>query len=179
MVAEIMGRHAGWITLYSAVASGADLILIPEKPFKLADVIDFVKRSKSGGKGGILIVVAEGAMMSDYQGPVTKDMKKDAFGHVSLGGIGDYIAKEIEKATGFETRAVVPAHAIRGKRPIAFDRVLASRFGVEAVRLVKERKFGRMVALSGTDIIEVDLKDISLKTRNVDEDIYRQVSYLF
>lgn len=174
MVAEIMGRHAGWIALYSGVAAGADLILIPEKPFKTSDVVEFVKRKKLSGQAGILIVVAEGALIVDYEGPMTKDMKKDAFGHVYLGGIGEFLAKEIEKATGFETRAVVPAHIIRGKRPIAFDRVLATRFGVEALRFVKERRFGKMVALSGTRIVEKSLEDISWKTRIVDEEIYRQ-----
>lgn len=179
MVAEIMGRHAGWIALYSGVAAGADLILIPEKPFKISDVVGFVKRRKSEGKAGILIVIAEGALIADYEGPITKDMKKDAFGHVYLGGIGEFLAKEIEKATGFETRAVVPAHIIRGKRPIAFDRVLATRFGVEAVRLVKEGRFGKMVALSGTRIVEKDLEDMSWKTRTVDEEIYRQAVVTF
>jgi len=171
MVAEVMGRHAGWIAAYSGIAAGADLILLPEKPFKIADVVEFVKKKKQEGKNSLLIVVAEGALISDYAGPITKDVKKDEFGHVMLGGIGEFLAKEIEKATGFETRSVALGHVIRGKSPIAFDRVLSTRFGIKAVDLIKEGKFGRMVALSGTKIIDIDLIEGMKGTRLVDEEL--------
>jgi 6-phosphofructokinase 1 len=180
MVVEIMGRNAGWITLYAGTAAGADLVLIPERPFKLSDVINFVKEKKKAGKGGILIAVAEGAVISDYKREITKkDVNQDAFGHEYLGGIGNLLAKEIEQETGFETRAVAPAHIIRGKRPIAFDRVLATRFGIKALQLVADNDFGKMVALSGTKIVKRDLKEVSKKTRSVDNEIYEELSVFF
>ncbi|MGQ9479097.1 MAG: 6-phosphofructokinase [Thermoproteota archaeon] len=157
MVVEIMGRHAGWIALYSGLAAGADLILLPEEPFKVSDVKEFVKRKREEGKRSLTIVVAEGALITDYKGPITKDTKVDEFGNVLLGGIGEFLAKEIEKATGLETRVVVPGHIIRGMPPTAFDRVLATRFGYHAVELVKNDMFGKMVALRGTEIVAVDL----------------------
>lgn len=171
MVVEIMGRYAGWIALYSGLAAGADLILIPEEPFKISDVIEFVKRKKAEGKGSLTIVIAEGALIADYKGPITKDTKVDQYGHVYLGGIGEFLAKEIEKATGFETRAVVPAHIIRGMPPTAFDRVLATRLGYAAVELVRKGVFGKMVALRGTEIVNVDLSEAVAETKFVERSL--------
>jgi 6-phosphofructokinase 1 len=171
MIVEIMGRHAGWIALYSGLAAGADLILLPEEPFKISDVVEFVKKKKAEGKDSLTIVVAEGALIADYQGPITKDTKVDQYGHVYLGGIGDFLAKEIEKATGFETRAVAPAHIIRGMPPTAFDRVLATRLGYAAVELVKKGLFGKMVALRGTEIVSVDLSEAVAETKLVDKSL--------
>ncbi|MBO3839509.1 MAG: ATP-dependent 6-phosphofructokinase [Thermoproteota archaeon] len=171
MVVEIMGRHAGWIALYSGIAAGADLILIPEEPFKISDVVEFVKKKKAEGKGSLTIVVAEGALIADYKGPITKDTKVDQFGHVYLGGIGEFLAKEIEKATGFETRAVAPAHIVRGMPPTAFDRVLATRLGYAAVELVRKGIFGKMVALRGTEIVSVDLSEAVAETKLVDSSL--------
>jgi 6-phosphofructokinase 1 len=169
MVVEIMGRHAGWIALYSGIAAGADLILLPEEPFKISDVVEFVKKKKAEGKGSITIVVAEGALISDYKGPITKEDKVDEFGRVLLGGIGEFLAKEIEKQTGFETRAVAPAHIIRGMSPSAFDRVLATRLGYAAVELIKRGEFGKMVALRGTEIVSVSLSEAVSETKLVDK----------
>ncbi|MEM2087431.1 MAG: ATP-dependent 6-phosphofructokinase [Thermoproteota archaeon] len=171
MVVEIMGRHAGWIALYSGLAAGADLILLPEEPFKISDVVEFVKKKKAAGKDSLTIVVAEGALVADYQGPITKDTKVDQYGHVYLGGIGDFLAKEIEKATGLETRSVAPAHIIRGMPPTAFDRVLATRLGYAAVELVKKGLFGKMVALRGTGIVSVDLSEAVAETKLVDNSL--------
>lgn len=171
MVAEIMGRDAGWIAAYSGIAAGADLILVPERPFKISEVIDFIKRKKAMGKSSLLIVVAEGALIQDYAGSVTKDVKKDQFGHVMLGGIGDFLAKEIEKQTGHETRAVIPGHIIRGRKPIAFDRVLATRFGLMAVELVHQRKFGRMVVLRGTRIMDIEIIEGLKGTKTLDDEL--------
>lgn len=171
MVVEIMGRHAGWIALHSGIAAGADLILLPEEPFKVSDVIEFVKKKKAEGKDSLTIVVAEGALIADYQGPITKDTKVDQYGHVYLGGIGDFLAKEIEKATGFEIRAVAPAHIIRGMPPTAFDRVLATRLGYAAVELVKKGLFGKMVALRGTEIVSIDLSEAVAETKLVDNSL--------
>jgi len=174
MVVEMMGRHAGWITLYSGMAAGADLILLPEEPFGLSDVIEFVKKRKREGKESLLIVVAEGAQIKDYAGPVTKNLKRDQFGNVTLGGIGAFLAEQVERATGFETRAVAPSHIVRGRRPIGFDRVLATRFGLRAAELVHQGKFGRMVALQGTRIVDLDLKDCLTGTRDVDVEFLRE-----
>lgn len=171
MVVEIMGRHAGWIALYSGLAAGADLILLPEEPFKISDVVEFVKKKKAAGKDSLIIVVAEGSLVADYQGPITKDTKVDQYGHVYLGGIGDFLAKEIEKATGLETRAVAPAHIIRGMPPTAFDRVLATRLGYAAVELVRKGLFGKMVALRGTGIVSVDLSEAVAETKLVDNSL--------
>jgi len=179
-VVEIMGRHAGWIALYSGLAAGADLILIPEEPFSLKEVTEFVKK-KIGKKGGqsVLIVVAEGALIKDYEGPITKDTSVDQFGHVRLGGIGEFLAKEIKKATGAETRACVPAHTIRGGPPTALDRLISTRLGLAAVDLIKEGKFGYMVALKAGEIVPVPLSKVIGKTRTVSKELYEEAKVFF
>jgi len=179
-VVEIMGRHAGWIALYSGLAAGADLILIPEEPFSLKDVADFVKKKieKEGGQS-VIIVVAEGALIKDYEGPVTKDTSVDQFGHVRLGGIGDFLAKEIHKITGAETRACVPAHSIRGGPPSALDRIIPTRYGLAAVDLVKEGKFGYMVALKAGEIVAVPLSKATGKTKTVGKKLYEEAKVFF
>lgn len=174
MVVEIMGRHAGWIALYSGIAAAADLILLPEEPFSLQEVVEFVKRKKSEGVGSLLIVVGEGAVIKDYAGPVTKGVERDQFGNVTLGGIGEFLADQLEKATGVETRFVVPGHIIRGRRPIAFDRVLGTRFGLKAAELADHGKFGRMVALQGTRIVDVDIKESLTGTKKVSQEFLRE-----
>jgi len=174
IVVEIMGRHAGWIALYSGIAAAADLILLPEEPFSLQEVVEFVKRKKSEGVGSLLIVVAEGAVIRDYAGPVTKDVDRDQFGNVTLGGIGEFLAGQLEKATAVETRFVVPGHIIRGRRPIAFDRVLGTRFGLRAAELADQGKFGRMVAMQGTKIVDVDIKQSLTGTRKVSQELLRE-----
>jgi 6-phosphofructokinase 1 len=178
-VVEIMGRYAGWIALYSGLAAGADLILIPEEPFSIEAVANFVKRKLESGQKSLVIVVAEGALIKDYKGPVTKDVKVDQFGHVYLGGIGEFLAKEIEKALGVETRHVVPAHTIRGGSPTALDRITATRYGLAAVDLVRERKFGLMVALRSGKIIAVPLSEAVGKTKKVDLELYEEAKVFF
>jgi 6-phosphofructokinase 1 len=179
-VVEIMGRHAGWIALYSGLAAGVDLILIPEEPFSVKDVANFVKNKTSKkGDQSVIIVVAEGAVIKDYEGPVTKDASVDQFGHVRLGGIGEFLAKEIEKVTGAETRAVVPAHTIRGGPPTAMDRIIPTRYGLAAVDLVKQGKFGCMVALKAGDIVSVPLSKATGKTKTVNKEIYEDAKIFF
>jgi len=179
-IVEIMGRHAGWIALYSGLAAGVDLILIPEEPFSLKEVIDYVKRKieKKGGQS-VLIVVAEGALIKDYEGPITKDASVDQFGHVRLGGIGEFLAKEIKKATGAETRVCVPAHAIRGGPPTALDRLISTRLGLAAVDLVKEGKFGYMVALKAGEIVPVPLSKVIRRTKTVSRELYEEAKVFF
>jgi 6-phosphofructokinase 1 len=179
IVVEIMGRHAGWIALHSGLAAGADLILIPEEPFKIRDVVNFVKKKTASGKEPLVIVVAEGALITDYEGPVMKDTSVDQFGHVRLGGIGEFLAKEIREKIGVETRAITPAHIIRGGPPTAFDRLMATRYGIAAVDLVKEGKFGLMVALRAGDIITVPLSKALAKMKNVSKNLYQEAKTLF
>ncbi len=179
IVVEIMGRYAGWIALNSGLAAGADLILIPEEPFKIKDVTEFVKRKVAMGERSILIVVAEGALIADYKGPITKDTSVDQFGHVRLGGIGEFLAKKIREELGVETRAITPAHIVRGGSPTAFDRLMATRYGIAAVDLVRDGKFGMMVALRGGEIVTVPLSKALSKSKNVTPNLYEEAKTFF
>lgn len=179
MVVEVMGRHAGWIAVYGGIAGGADVILIPEKPFDVEEVCACVKRRKEGGKTFSLIVAAEGAYPKEAGGMITKDKTLDAFGHAKLGGVGEFLAGEIEKRTGLETRYVVLGHLQRGGTPTAYDRILATRFGVKAIELVHEGKFGRMAALQGNSIVDVSLKEATSVTKTVDPESYRIAEVFF
>lgn len=178
MVAEVMGRHAGWIALESGLAGGADVILIPEFPIDLDEVCELIKKRHSRGKTFSIVVVAEGAEFKKGTF-VTQEQKLDEFGHVRLGGIGELLGKEIEKRTGYETRVSVLGHIQRGGSPTAFDRVLGTRFGVKAVELVKEKKFGQMAALSGNKIISVTLEKAIGTLKTVDKDFYELAKIFF
>lgn len=164
LVCEVMGRHAGWIACYGGIAGGADYILVPEKPIIIDDVVAAIKKRHARGRDFSIVVVAEGAKMGESE--ALKDQELDSFGHVKLGGIGEHLAKLIEKLTGYETRAMVLGHIQRGGSPSAFDRVLATRFGIAATDLVHQKKFGRMVALQGNAIVDVPIEEgvDSLKT---------------
>jgi len=177
LVAEVMGRHAGWIAVESGIAGGADYILTPEIAVDLDDVCAAIKNRRARGKLFSIIVVAEGAKLKETD--VTQDQSLDEFGHVRLGGIGDYVAKEIEKRTGFETRVSVFGHIQRGGSPTAFDRILGTRFGVKAVELVKLKKFGRMVALRGNAIVDVPLEEAVKELKTVDAEIYNVAKEFF
>lgn len=177
IVCEVMGRHAGWIATYAGIAGGADVILIPEKPIDLEEVLAILKKRHSRGKTFSIVVTAEGAKMKDSE--VLQDQKLDAFGHVRLGGIGEELSKIIEEKTGFETRYTVLGHIQRGGSPTAFDRVLGSRFGVKAMELVYEKKFGFMVALKGNDIVAVDIHDAVAKLKTLDMNLYKVAEEFF
>jgi 6-phosphofructokinase 1 len=173
LVCEVMGRHAGWIAAYGGIAGGADYIGIPEKPLNIGEVLSDVKKRHSRGRNFSIIVVAEGAQLENA-GEVLKDQELDAFGHVKLGGVGDTVAKAIEKGTGYETRAMTLGHIQRGGSPSAFDRVLATRFGVKAAEMAHDKKFGMMAALQGNQIVEVpveagvgELKTLDMKLYDV------------
>ncbi len=155
LVVEVMGRHAGWIALHAGLSGGANGILIPEVPFDLDEVAGWVE-SRFRTNYSPIIVVSEGALPSDGD-LITKDQTLDAFGHVRLSGIGDWLSSGLEDRTGKEARAVVLGHLQRGGTPTAFDRVLATRFGLQAIDAVAERDFGKMVALRSTDIDRVPL----------------------
>jgi len=172
MVVEVMGRDSGWIAMYSGIAGGADVILIPERPFDIEEVAERIRMRHARGRYFSIIVVAEGAKFAkDGNAPVVTDMGKDEFGHVRLGGIGQILANEIEHRTGLETRNVVLGHIQRGGTPSAFDRVLASRYGIGAIDQVHKGEFGVMVALRGTDIVTIPLVDAIHKTRPVDPEL--------
>jgi len=170
LVAEVMGRHAGWIALESGIAGGADAILLPEFPIDMDEVCTIIKKRHARGKKFSIIVVAEGAKFKE--GLVLQEEKLDSFGHVRLGGIGDALAKEVEKRTGFETRVSVLGHIQRGGTPTAFDRVLGTRFGIKAVQLINEKKFGFMASLQGNKIIEVPLESAVASLKLVDTEFY-------
>jgi len=171
IVAEVMGRHAGWIAIEAGIAGGADVILIPEIAIDLDEVCNIIKKKHERGKTFSIVVVSEGAQFKDGS-MVTQEQKLDAFGHVRLGGIGENLAAQIEKRTGFETRLSVLGHIQRGGSPTAFDRVLGTRFGVKAVELIKNKKFGRMVALAGIKIIDVPLEEAVKALKTVDMEFY-------
>jgi len=172
MVIEVMGRHTGWIATIAGIAGGADCILIPEKPFDIEKVCVLVHKRHERGRGFSIIVVAEGAKPVKGTKLVTQDDSVDAFGHIRLGGVGNVIGKEIEKRTGFETRVTILGHIQRGGTPTAFDRVLATRYGVAAVDLIKNNEFGKMVALRGNKIISVNLEEAVAKLKTIDLELY-------
>lgn len=178
MVVEVMGRHAGWISLYSGIAGGADVILVPEIPIDLDEVCSFLRKRYERGKGFSIVVVAEGATFKEGQEVVLEE-RLDAFGHVRLGGIGEVLAVKIEERTKLETRVTVLGHIQRGGTPTAFDRVLATRFGVKAVELAQKQAFGQMVSLHGTGIIAVSLEKAVDNTKTVDRDLYEVAKVFF
>jgi ATP-dependent phosphofructokinase / diphosphate-dependent phosphofructokinase len=158
LVVEVMGRHAGWIALHSGIAGGADVILIPERPFDIDDVCAHLKRRHERGRYFSIVVAAEGA--TPREGTLaTLGGDKDEFGHERLGGIGQVLEREVEARTGFETRATVLGHVQRGGTPTAFDRVLATRCGIAAIDAATDGKWGMMTALRGTKIELVPLAD--------------------
>ena len=178
MVVEVMGRHAGWIAIEAGIAGGADVILIPELPIDLEEVCNLIRKRHQRSKTFSIVVVAEGAKFK-AESMVTQEEKLDEFGHVRLGGIGEILAAEIEKRTGFETRVSVLGHIQRGGTPTAFDRILGTRFGVKAMELVIDKKFGRMAALAGNKIVDVPLEDAVRKLKTVDMDLYEIAKVFF
>lgn len=178
MVVEVMGRHAGWIATESGMAGGADVILIPEIPIDFNEVCEILQKRHKRGKDFSIVVVSEGAQFKEGE-LILKDGKKDAFGHVILGGIGEILAEKINEATGFETRVTVLGHLLRGGTPSAFDRVLGTRFGVAAVELVLKGKFGHMVALKGKEIVSVPIEKAVNKLKTVDMELFKIAKEFF
>ncbi len=182
MVVEVMGRDAGWIAVYSGIGGGADVILIPERPFDVEKVADSIRQRHERGRYFSIIVVAEGARFSSDPGqgaPILQDMGKDEFGHAKLGGIANILAREIEKRTGYETRAVVLGHIQRGGSPSAFDRVLATRYGLGAIDMVHRGEFGSMAALRANKIVSIPLTEAVSRNRVVDDDVIQMMEGLF
>ncbi len=177
LIVEVMGRHAGWIALHAGLAGGANVILIPELPFSLERVCAYVE-SRFQSHYAPILVVAEGATPDGGEN-ATIDKGLDAFGHVRLGGIGEWLAGEIEKHTGKEARTTVLGHIQRGGTPSAFDRVLATRFGLHAVDAATDEDWGKMVALRSTDIIRVPLTEATAELKIVRPELYAEAEVFF
>jgi phosphofructokinase-like protein len=186
MVLEVMGRHAGWIATHAGIAGGADAILVPERPFDIEQVCVHLRSRHARGRDFSIVVVAEGATpraesapSAVGDAPVARAVASDAFGHARLGGIGVALESEIERRTGFETRVTILGHVQRGGTPVAFDRVLATRFGVAALEAVAAGRFGTMVALRGTAVVEVPLAEALLEPKLLDPELYRTAELFF
>jgi 6-phosphofructokinase 1 len=176
MVVEVMGRHTGWIAVMSGIAGGADVILIPEHPVTVEGACRELVKRHDGGKDFSIVVVSEGYELTYESGEqrlvAGVARESDQFGHVVLGGVGDALGRDIEQRTGFETRVTVLGHVQRGGSPTARDRVLATRFGLEAADLVERGAFGRMAALQGDRIVDVALEDATRELKTVPSEWY-------
>src|SRR4051812_41012790 len=178
IVVEVMGRHAGWIAAYSGMAGGADVVLVPERPFDIDEVCDRIRRRHAKGANFSIVVVAEGATPKD--GDIQSEFETtDAFGHVRLGGIAIRLEQEIEKRTGFESRMTILGHVQRGGTPLAYDRVLGSRFGVAAIDAVSDGDFGKMVALRGTAVVRVPLDEALAEPKLLDPALFETAEVFF
>jgi len=181
IVVEVMGRDTGWIAVASGMAGGADMILIPERRVDIHEVCRVLRKRHGRGKYFSIVVVAEGVTLPEPEEPAAGEAPRatDEFGHVQLGGIGSQLAKEIESRTGFETRVVTLGHVQRGGSPTAFDRILATRFGVAAMNLVHEQNFGKMVALQSTEIVAIPLSEATKSPRQVTAALYDTAAVFF
>ena len=178
MILEVMGRYTGWIAIAAGIAGGADAILIPEKPFSVTEICKYIKCRQERGRNFSLVVVAEGAKPEGGK-EVLYGQKVDEFGNVRFGGIGYWLGKEIEKSMEIETRVVVLGHLQRGGTPTAFDRILATRFGISAIDLVHHKEFGKMVGIRGDRILPVELQDIVGKRKKVSLELLEVAEVFF
>ena len=178
MVVEVMGRHAGWIALHSGIAGGANVILIPELPFDIAEVCERLRHRSRRGENASIVVVAEGAVPAE--GTMTlQSGAVDEFGHVQLGGIGNRLTEEIKSRTGFDTRATILGHVLRGGTPTAFDRILATRYGIAAIDAVHDGAADEMVALQCGQIVRVPIADAVGTLKTVDPALYDLAAVFF
>jgi ATP-dependent phosphofructokinase / diphosphate-dependent phosphofructokinase len=179
MVIEVMGRHTGWIAAYGGIAGGADVVLVPEHPFRLSHVCRLLKHREEQGRSFSIVVVAEDAHPHADEDFLSREASEDIYRHERLGGIGTVLAHEIERATGIETRITKLGYMQRGGSPTPFDRVLATRFGIKAVEMVEASEWGRMAALQGTHIISIPLEEAVCQIKRLDEEIYRTAEVFF
>lgn len=179
MVVEVMGREAGWLATLGGLAGGADVIVVPEEPLTLEVVCQRLRRRHESGKTFSIVVVAEGARLSDAPAPVTQESKVDEFGHVRLGGVGHMLAQQLEECTGYEARVTILGHLQRGGTPSAFDRLLATRMGVRAVELVKEGTFGVMVGYRQNKLVEVPLDKALSGTHRLNLELYHLAKFFW
>jgi ATP-dependent phosphofructokinase / diphosphate-dependent phosphofructokinase len=178
MVVEVMGRHAGWIATHSGMAGGADCILVPERKFNVDEVCALIKKRIDRGREFAIVVVAEGATPDETHQVMSKPGHLDDFGHMQLGGVGEWLGAQVEAKTGIETRVTVLGHIQRGGTPTAYDRVLATRFGLKAVELVREKQFGLMASLRGTEIVAVPI-DEALSQKLLDPKVFDDAAVFF
>ena len=184
MVVEVMGRHSGWIAVRSGIAGGAEMVIIPEIRMSIDKVVEVIKSRVKRGKLFSIIVVAEGCEylaeeIEELKNRSKKDFEYDEFGRKRLGGISNYLADELERRSGIETRAVILSYIQRGGMPSAFDRVVGTRFGVYSVEMVMDKKFGQMAALKGTRIIDIPIQVAISKLKLVDPDYYAVAEVFF
>lgn len=182
IVAEIMGRHTGWITVMTGIAASADVVLIPEVEMTIEEICGILQRKRDSGSNYNIVAVSEGFTITSEKGEeglALKSDKVDEFGHVQLGGVADTLAEQIEERTGFETRATVLGHIQRGGTPTAHDRILATRYGLGAAALVMQEKFGQMVALHGDDIIDVSLEAATDELKLVKPEFWEMAKTFF
>jgi 6-phosphofructokinase len=179
LVVEVMGRHAGWIALHSGLAGGADVILIPERPFDIDEVCRLIRRRHERGRYFAIVVAAEGATPVEGTMATVEGTGVDEFGHPRLGGIGQLLEREIERRTGYETRTTVLGHVQRGGTPTAFDRVLATRLGAAAIDAVAERRWCTMTALRGQRVELVPLAEAVAELRTVPPEDYEAAAAFF
>lgn len=179
MVVEVMGRHSGWIAAYAGIAGAADLILVPEIPFRISEICQVLAKRKEMGRPFSIVVVAEDAKPHFDEDFLTEEQKARVFREGHLGGIGQIVAQQIEQRARIETRVSVLGYIQRGGTPTAYDRVLATRFGVHAVEMILRGEYGRMVALKGTTISSVPLEEIADKYRPIDDEIYQTAKTFF
>ena len=178
MVVEVMGRHAGWIATYSGMAGGADVILVPERPFDISEVCERIQRRHSRGRSFSIVVASEGAIPRAGDGPASRRAERRLRPRAA-GGIGIELEREIEERTGYESRVTILGHVQRGGTPTAYDRVLATRFGVAAAEAVAAGDFGRMVALRGTEIERVPIDEALAEPKLLDPALYETAEVFF
>jgi ATP-dependent phosphofructokinase / diphosphate-dependent phosphofructokinase len=179
MVVEVMGRHAGWIATHAGIAGGADAILVPERAFDIEEVCAHLRARHARGRNFSIVVVAEGAAPLQGTLEVREGSTSDAFGHPRLGGIGVLLEGEIERRTGYETRVTILGHVQRGGTPVAYDRVLATRFGVAACQAALAGRCGVMVALAAGRIVEVALEEALREPKLLDPGLYETAELFF
>jgi 6-phosphofructokinase 1 len=177
LIAEVMGRYAGWLTLMAGLIGGAHIILIPEHPFDINSICEIIDKRESEGKKYTIIAVAEGSKPGDVKELITLSEKKDEYGHVLLGGIAKVLEKEISERTGKTTRSVVLGHVQRGGSPNPFDKLLGIRLGILAVDLVRKKKFGYAACLRGVDIVPIKIENMVAKLRTVDESLFELTNF--
>jgi phosphofructokinase-like protein len=177
IVIEVMGRDAGWIAYAAGIAGGAHVVLVPEKPIDIGHVCALLKDNYEHGKHYGVVVVAEGCHLPEV-GQVTGSVQVDSFGHARLSGIAEALAELIEKKTGYETRSVNLGHTQRGGVPTAYDRVLAQRYGLHAIDMVHDKKWGRIAVLKGTDITDIPIKDAISSNRRLDQRFFDVIADL-
>lgn len=179
MVVEVMGRHTGWIAAYGGIAGGADIILVPEHPFRITKVCELLSNRKADGRAFSIVVVAEDAHPHADENFLSKEQSLSIYRHGRLGGIGELLGDEIERCTDIQTRVTKLGYVQRGGSPTAFDRILATRFGIKAYELVRRGEWGQMTAIRGNRIVKVSLSDAVGELKRLDEDIYRVAEVFF